>query len=177
MALLDFFKKKLTRQKLSGESLDGHAREKLTRLADGSPRFGEAGEPRRTRPAVDPSRRWQAEAEAKQDDRDAAPVPPVREVAPAGASRTAGILLERPHITEKTARSAEGGTYVFRVSPIATRPAIRKAIEELYHVRVRRVNTVSIPSRAVKHWRHPGHRPAFRKAIVTLEKGHMIEYV
>ncbi|MBI2038736.1 MAG: 50S ribosomal protein L23 [Candidatus Niyogibacteria bacterium] len=89
----------------------------------------------------------------------------------------AGILLERPHITEKTARLAETGTYVFRVASDAASPAIRKAVEELYRVRVRRVNVVSVPSRKVTYGRHPGRRPGFRKALVTLEKGQTIEFV
>ena len=93
-----------------------------------------------------------------------------------GSSKTASILLGRPHITEKTTQFADKGIYAFRVSDNATRPAIRRAVEELYRVHVVRVNLLSQPSSAVKHWRHAGRRPGFRKAYVMLKKGQAIEF-
>ena len=85
--------------------------------------------------------------------------------------------MERPHITEKSANLAEAGVYVFRVAALSTRRMVKRAVEELYRVRVRRVNTVSMPSRALRFGRDPGTRPGFRKAIITLVKGDKIEFV
>ena len=106
-------------------------------------------------------------------------VPNVPEAVPApkGSSKSAAIVLESAHITEKSARLADTGSYVFRVARAMTKTAIRHAVEELYQVRVERVNTISIPSRAVKHWRRAGTRPGFRKAIVTLVRGQKIEFI
>ena len=80
-----------------------------------------------------------------------------------------GIII-KPVITEKTTALTEktAERYVFRVSPDANKVEIKKAIEALYQVKVESVNTVN----------YSGKRKvaAFKKAIVTLEKGQTIDF-
>ena len=89
------------------------------------------------------------------------------------ASRASGILLS-PHITEKATRLAEGGTYVFKVADRATKPDIKKAIEGLYGVHVRKVTVVNSQGKNVSVGRHRGKSKDWRKAMITLQKGQII---
>jgi len=90
-----------------------------------------------------------------------------------------GIII-KPVITEKTTALTEktAERYVFRVSPDANKVEIKKAIEALYQVKVESVNTVNYSgkrkARYTKSGLIRGKVAAFKKAIVTLEKGQTI---
>lgn len=85
-------------------------------------------------------------------------------------------VILRPHLTEKATRLAERGSYVFAVDRRATKPSVRRAVEESYKVKVL---AVQIAKRALLKKRRGGRiigrRPFLKKAIVTLEKGQKIE--
>ena len=88
-------------------------------------------------------------------------------------------IIKEPHITEKAGILADQGKYVFKVYPRTNKVEVRKAIEALYGVKVRKVHmSHSAPKkrRLGKHqgWRH-GLKKGFKKAIVSLKKGEKIE--
>lgn len=94
-----------------------------------------------------------------------------------GSSKSASIILMKPHITEKASNLAGSGIYIFEVVKSATKRAIRKAVEELYNVRVDRVNIIYIRSRTMRLGRTVGRRPGYKKAIIKLQGGEKIEFV
>lgn len=86
----------------------------------------------------------------------------------------AGVLIE-PWITEASTAAVELNKYIFKVSPSSVKGQIRKAIEELYKVKVTAVNMIKLPRKARNYGRTPGFKPGIKKAIVTLKKGDKIE--
>lgn len=94
-----------------------------------------------------------------------------------GSSLSAGLVLKRPHITEKSSILSESGVYVFRVNPGFSKTGIKKALEELYKVKVIKVRIISVPSRRRRVGRKTGVRPGYKKAVVKLAEGQKIEFV
>lgn len=84
-------------------------------------------------------------------------------------------VLERAHITEKASIQSENGKYIFNVSPAATKPEIKKAVEGFYNVNVEKVNVINIPRKKKQLMRTRGFKQGYRKAIVSLQKGQSIE--
>jgi large subunit ribosomal protein L23 len=80
----------------------------------------------------------------------------------------------RPLVTEKATRLLEQNQYTFAVQPQATKPEIKAAIELLFNVRVVAVNTLHPPERRKRVGRFTGHKPHYKKAIVTLAQGDKI---
>lgn len=84
-------------------------------------------------------------------------------------------LIRRPVITEKATLASEGGAVVFEVAMSATKPEIKKAVEALFNVKVKAVNT-TITKGKVKRFRgRPGTRRDVKKAYVTLVEGNTID--
>lgn len=89
-------------------------------------------------------------------------------------------ILVRPALSEKANGLADKlGQYVFRVHIKANKIEIKKAIQSLYNVKVIKVNTVKMPaksrSRYTKKGVLRGHRSAYKKAFIMLEKGSSID--
>ncbi|AMS26149.1 50S ribosomal protein L23 [Bacteroidetes bacterium UKL13-3] len=89
--------------------------------------------------------------------------------------------LKKPLITEKsTAHSEKLGQFGFIVSKTATKPEIIKEIEALYSVNVTGISTMryagKAKSRFTKKGLFEGRKPAFKKAIVTLKDGQVIDF-
>jgi large subunit ribosomal protein L23 len=110
-----------------------------------------------------------------------------KKVAKAGAATqfvgtvlNAGGVIIRPHITEKAAIKTGDNTYVFEVSPRATKTEVAKAIAAIFKVIPRKVNIVSMAPRKVaqRQRRGPkGTKSGMKKAYVFLKKGDKIEFV
>jgi large subunit ribosomal protein L23 len=84
-------------------------------------------------------------------------------------------LIRKPIITEKATLASEGGAVVFEVAMDATKPEIKAAIEGLFNVKVKAVNT-TITKGKVKRFRgRPGRRRDVKKAYVTLVEGNTID--
>ena len=84
-------------------------------------------------------------------------------------------IILGPVVTEKSTRGSEHNQVTFRVREDAVKPEIRTAIETLFGVKVKAVNTL-IHKGKVKRFRgRPGKRNDVKKAIVTLEEGHSID--
>ena len=84
-------------------------------------------------------------------------------------------VIIAPVITEKATMASEHNKVMFRVRKDATKPQIKEAIEKLFDVKVKSVNTL-VRSGKVKALPQPD-RPAvrFKRAVVTLEEGHRID--
>ena len=84
-------------------------------------------------------------------------------------------VVRRPVITEKATMASEANAVVFEVAIDATKPAIREAVEALFDVKVKNVNTLIQKGKRKMFRGRPGRRSDFKKAVVTLEEGHMID--
>ena len=74
-------------------------------------------------------------------------------------------------MSEKAAMHEATGTYTFKVHPRATKIAIKKAIQSIYHVSPVSVRVMHTQGKAVRFGRFLGKRKDWKKAIVTLPKG------
>lgn len=84
-------------------------------------------------------------------------------------------VILSPVITEKATRLTEANQVVFRVALDATKPAIAKAVEELFKVKVTSVNTIRMKGKPKAFRGQPFKRSDFKKAIVTLREGDQID--
>ncbi|BCL34980.1 50S ribosomal protein L23 [Nostoc sp. MS1] len=80
-------------------------------------------------------------------------------------------LIRRPILTEKATILMEQNKYTFEVTPKATKPQIRSAIEDLFEVKVVKVNTALPPRRKKRVGKFIGFKPQYKKAIVTIASG------
>ena len=86
--------------------------------------------------------------------------------------KTAYDIILKPVITEASmAATAAQKKYTFRVAANATKIEIARAVEELFKVEVKSVNTVSMKSKAKRMGIHLGKTSEWKKAIVTLTEG------
>ena len=84
-------------------------------------------------------------------------------------------VIRKPIITEKATMASEHGAVVFEVAKDANKPQIKEAVEALFGVKVKEVNTV-ITKGKVKRFRGTvGTRNDVKKAYVTLEEGNTID--
>ena len=84
-------------------------------------------------------------------------------------------VIRKPIITEKATMASEAGAVVFEVAIDANKPQIKEAVESLFGVKVKAVNT-TITKGKVKRFRGQlGQRKAVKKAYVTLEEGNTID--
>jgi large subunit ribosomal protein L23 len=77
-------------------------------------------------------------------------------------------LIRRPIVTEKATIMMEQNKYTFEVTPKATKPQIRAAIEGLFDVKVLQVNTSLPPRRKKRVGKFVGFKPQYKRAIVTV---------
>ena len=78
-------------------------------------------------------------------------------------------IIVRPVITEQSMESVADKKYVFQVAINATKTEIKAAVEEIFEVKVAKVNTVRMQGKVKRTGAYPaGRRAAFKKAIVTL---------
>jgi large subunit ribosomal protein L23 len=80
-------------------------------------------------------------------------------------------LVRRPIVTEKATILMEQNKYTFEVSPKATKPEIKAAIETLFEVKVVQVNTSNSPRKKRRVGRFIGFKPQYKRAIVTVATG------
>jgi large subunit ribosomal protein L23 len=88
----------------------------------------------------------------------------------------ARFLIKRPVITEKTTKLMEENKYCFLVDPKANKTQIKQAIEEVFKVKVKAVNTFNTLGKVKRMGRYQGRRPSWKRAVVTLEAGNRIEF-
>lgn len=84
-------------------------------------------------------------------------------------------VILSPVITEKATIASEHNQVIFKVAPRATKPQIKEAVEKLFDVKVKSVNTL-IRKGKIKAFRgSAGRQSDTKRAIVTLEEGHRID--
>jgi len=87
-------------------------------------------------------------------------------------------IILGPVISEKSTRLKEKREIVFRVEPSANKIEIKKAVEELFKVRVERVRTANFRGKLKRWGRFEGRRRDWKKAYVKLKEGEkMIDFV
>ena len=84
-------------------------------------------------------------------------------------------VIVSPVITEKATALSEQNKVVFRVRPDATKPQIKEAVEKLFDVKVKSVNTLVTKGKVKMFRGKRGQRSDVKKAVVTLEEGQTID--
>ncbi|QCK14030.1 50S ribosomal protein L23 [Mangrovivirga cuniculi] len=89
-------------------------------------------------------------------------------------------VLIKPIVTEKVSEMNEKGKYGFVVSQKANKLQIKKAVEQAYGVSVEAVNTINVlgkkKTRYTKSQILTGRKPSYKKAIVTVAEGEVIDF-
>ena len=80
-----------------------------------------------------------------------------------------------PVITEKSTEGSEHNQVTFRVALEASKPEIREAVEGLFNVKVKAVNTLRVKGKIKRCRGRVGQRSDWKKAIVTLQEGSFID--
>ena len=84
-------------------------------------------------------------------------------------------IIVAPVITEKATTASEHNKVVFKVAAKATKPQIKEAVEKLFDVKVKNVNTL-VRQGKIKAFRNRlGQQSDVKRAVVTLEEGHRID--
>ncbi len=84
-------------------------------------------------------------------------------------------VIIRPVVSEKSYVLATNDKYTFRVHKDAHKTQVRQAVEELFGVRVQRVNIVKVQPKPKRRGMSKGTKPGWKKAIVQLAPGDRIE--
>jgi large subunit ribosomal protein L23 len=84
-------------------------------------------------------------------------------------------IIVSPVITEKATNLTEQNKVVFRVAPKATKPQIKEAVERLFDVKVKSVNTLVTQGKGKMFRGTRGQRSDVKKAVVTLAEGQAID--
>ena len=78
-------------------------------------------------------------------------------------------IILKPVITEKSMDGIANKRYTFKVAVDATKPEIASAVEELFGVKVAKVNTINMKKKPKRMGYHFGYTAEWKKAIVTLD--------
>jgi large subunit ribosomal protein L23 len=84
-------------------------------------------------------------------------------------------VIRRPLITEKATLGSQESKVSFLVAPTADKPTIKRAVEALFNVKVKAVNTVNVLGKTKRFKGKLGKRSDVKKAIITLADGQMID--
>lgn len=86
-------------------------------------------------------------------------------------------IIKKPVITEQSMENVVDKVYVFEVAKDANKIEIRQAIEEIFGVKVAKINTMNVPGKEKRMGVHSGFRPDWKKAVVRLtEESKTIEF-
>ncbi|MBN1444774.1 MAG: 50S ribosomal protein L23 [Candidatus Omnitrophica bacterium] len=84
-------------------------------------------------------------------------------------------IVKFPVVTEKSNEASAGNKYTFCVDKKSGKIGIKKAVEEIYNVKVEKVNIVNMPRKKKNYkFRIEGYKPGYKKAVVTLKEGDKI---
>ncbi len=86
-------------------------------------------------------------------------------------------VLLAPHVSEKSTLAADRHRqFVFRVAPDATKPEIKRAVEDLFQVKVESVQVLNVKGKRKRFGMIEGRRAGVRKAYVRLQPGYDIDF-
>ncbi|HOL21698.1 MAG TPA: 50S ribosomal protein L23 [bacterium] len=84
-------------------------------------------------------------------------------------------IIKFPIVTEKATGAVAENKYTFKVDKKARKTQIKEAIEEIYNVKVEKINIVNVhPKKKNYRFRIEGYKSGYKKAIVTLKEGDKI---
>jgi large subunit ribosomal protein L23 len=83
-------------------------------------------------------------------------------------------IIKYPIITDKATRLLENNQYSFVVDRYSDKIAIKATIEDLFNVKVVKINTCRLPRKKKRVGKYIGWKPQYKKAVVTLAEGDMI---
>lgn len=78
-------------------------------------------------------------------------------------------------LSEKATEGSDAGKYVFKVSRVASKAQIAMAVQKAFDVNVMKVNIINIPGKKKMFKQIKGFRSGFKKAVVTLQKGQVLD--
>jgi large subunit ribosomal protein L23 len=84
-------------------------------------------------------------------------------------------VIRKPIITEKATLASQANAVVFQVAMDASKPMIKEAVEAIFGVKVKAVNTTITKGKVKRFKGRPGVRSDKKKAYVTLEEGNTID--
>ena len=84
-------------------------------------------------------------------------------------------VIRKPIVTEKATMASEAGAVVFEVSMDSNKPLIKEAVEALFNVKVKAVNTIVVKGKTKRFKGQLGRRKNTKKAYVMLEEGNTID--
>jgi large subunit ribosomal protein L23 len=87
----------------------------------------------------------------------------------------ASQVILAPIVSEKSYAASVRGTYTFRVHSDAHKTQIRQAVEQMFDVKVSRVNVIKVQAKPKRRGLFKGTRPGWKKAVVQLRAGDTIE--
>jgi len=89
-------------------------------------------------------------------------------------SRNSEQIIKYPIITDKATRLLENNQYSFIVDRYSDKIKIKAAVENLFKVKVIKINTCLLPRKKKRVGKYIGWKPQYKKAIVTLSQGDVI---
>jgi large subunit ribosomal protein L23 len=84
-------------------------------------------------------------------------------------------VLIKPVISEKSYEQIQSNQYTFQVHQDAHKTQVRQAVEELFEVKVERVNIIKVQAKPKRRGQFRGTKPGWKKAVVQLRAGDTIE--
>jgi len=91
--------------------------------------------------------------------------------------KNARDIIVKPIITERSVAGIEENKYTFKVAKDANKIDVKRAIEEIFKVKVIDVKTMNVKGKMKRMGKNIGKRPDWKKAIITLKDGDKIEVV
>ncbi len=83
-------------------------------------------------------------------------------------------IIKYPVITDKTTKEIENNTYCFNVTKDSTKKDIKVAIEEIFKVKVKKINTITNPPKTKTVGRFKGKKTNYKKALIKLSENYKI---
>ena len=85
-------------------------------------------------------------------------------------------IIKNPVVTEKTTKIAENNQFVFKVDVSSSKESIKMAVEKIFKVKVKNINTIKIKGKTKIFKGTKGRRADYKKAIVSLKEGENLDY-
>ena len=85
-------------------------------------------------------------------------------------------IIKFPVVTEKSTKISENNQFVFKVGIHSTKDEIKKAVEKVFKVKVKAINTIKVKGKKKIFKGTKGKRSDYKKAVITLLKGETLDY-
>ena len=85
-------------------------------------------------------------------------------------------IIKFPVVTEKSTKISENNQFIFKVGINYSKEEIKKAVEKVFKVKVKAVNTIKVKGKQKVFKGTKGKRSDFKKAVITLVKGETLDY-